>query len=97
MSRNTYIITYDICDPKRLRRIFRTLRNWGNHLQLSVFECQLTDSEKTILTDLLSQIIHHDVDQVLFIHLGTSEGRGERSIDSIGLAYCNIDAACFVI
>ena len=97
MSRNTYIVTYDICDSKRLRQVFRTMRNWGDHLQFSVFECQLTNSEKTVLQDTLSQVIHHDVDQVLFIHLGPSEGRGERAIDSIGLAYCNIDSACFIV
>ena len=94
MSRNTYIVTYDICDPKRLRKVFRTMRNSGDHLQLSVFECQLTDTEKTILAEKLSQIIHHDIDQVLFVDLGPSDGRGERVIDSIGLPYSNIDAAC---
>jgi len=95
--RNTYIVTYDICDPKRLRKVFRTMRDPGDHRQLSVFECQLTDTEKTILADKLSQIIHHDVDQVLFVDLGPSDGRGERVIDSIGLPYSNFDAACVVV
>ena len=70
------------------------MRDSGDHLQLSVFECQLTDTEKTILAEKLSQIIHHDIDQVLFVDLGPSDGRGERVIDSIGLTYSNIDAAC---
>lgn len=95
--RNTLIVTYDICDDKRLRKVFKTLRNWGDHLQYSVFECQLTDSELTELKSLLSQIIHQDLDQVLFIDLGPSEGRGERVIEAIGQAYTNVDAACLVI
>ena len=33
---------YDICDDKRLRRVFQTMRAYGDHLQYSVFECQLT-------------------------------------------------------
>jgi hypothetical protein len=43
--RNVYLVTYDICDDKRLRRVFKTMRNWGDHLQYSVFECQLNGAE----------------------------------------------------
>jgi CRISPR-associated protein Cas2 len=57
----------------------------------------LTDTEKTILSEKLSQIIHHDLDQVLFVDLGPSDGRGERVIDSIGLPYSHVDAACVVV
>ena len=39
--RSVYLVTYDIRDDKRLRKVFKTLRNWGDHLQYSVFECQL--------------------------------------------------------
>lgn len=95
--RNTLIVTYDISDDKRLRKVFKTMRNWGDHLQYSVFECQLTPSELTELKSLLSQIIHQDLDQVLFIDLGPSEGRGERVIEALGQAYSNVDAACLVI
>jgi CRISPR-associated protein Cas2 len=95
--RNTLIVTYDIRDDKRLRQVFRTMRKWGDHLQLSVFECQLTRSELTLLKSKLAEIIHHDLDQVLFIDLGPSEGRGERVIEAMGQPYCNIDAACVVV
>ncbi len=27
--RKTFLVTYDIRDDKRLRKIFRTLRDWG--------------------------------------------------------------------
>ena len=30
--RQTYIVAYDVCDPKRLRKVFRTMRGWGDHL-----------------------------------------------------------------
>ena len=30
------------CDDKRLRKVFQTMRAYGDHLQYSVFECQLT-------------------------------------------------------
>jgi len=95
--RNTFIITYDICDPKRLRRVFKTMKGWGDHLQLSVFECQLSAGEKIELQVELAEIINHDVDQVLFIDLGPSDGRGERVIEAMGKPYIAVDAACYVV
>lgn len=58
--RHSYIVTYDICDDRRLRKVFQTMRNWGDHLQYSVFECQLTSSEMIHLRDALRKIIHHN-------------------------------------
>ena len=95
--RNTFIITYDICDPKRLRQVFKTMKDWGDHLQLSVFECQLSAGEKIELQVELAEIINHDDDQVLFIDLGPSDGRGERVIEAMGKPYIAVDAACYVI
>ena len=95
--RNTFIVTYDICDDKRLRKVFRCMKDWGDHLQLSVFECQLNPSEKTQLRAELTEIINHDVDQVLFIDLGPSDGRGDRVIEAMGLPYVSVDAPCYVV
>ena len=95
--RHSYIVTYDICDDRRLRKVFQTMRNWGDHLQYSVFECQLNKSEVIQLRDELRKIIHHDEDQVLFINLGPSDGRGERVIESLGKGYSPIDAPCLVV
>ncbi len=95
--RHSYIVTYDICDDRRLRKVFQTMRNWGDHLQYSVFECQLTSSETIRLRDELRKIIHHKEDQVLFIDLGPSAGRGDRVIEALGRAYSPIDAPCLVV
>ena len=40
--RRLYLVAYDICDPKRLRKVFKTMRGFGEHLQFSVFQCDLT-------------------------------------------------------
>ena len=45
----------------------------------------------------LGQIIKHDEDQVLFVNLGPSDGRGERVIESLGQPYSPIDAPCIVV
>lgn len=95
--RNSFIVTYDICEAKRLRHVFRTLRDWGNHLQYSVFECQLTRTELLQLKGALKEIIHHDEDQVLFIDLGPSDGRGDRVIEALGQSYTQFDTPCLIV
>lgn len=95
--RKTYLVTYDICDDKRLKKVHRTMKNFGDHLQYSVFECQFTDTELLQCRAALADIIHHREDQVLFIDLGPSEGRVDRVITSLGQAYAPIDAPCHVV
>lgn len=95
--RKTYLVCYDICDDKRLRKVFRTIRNYGDHLQYSVFECQLNAIDLARCQHELNQIIKHNEDQVLFVDLGPAEGRGDRVISALGLAYSPLDAPCIVI
>lgn len=95
--RTTYIVSYDIADAKRLRLVFKTCKNFGNHLQFSVFECDLSPSERIRMESELKTLIHHGEDQILFIALGPSESRGDRSISSIGITYSKFDAPCYVV
>lgn len=95
--RSSYLVCYDICDDKRLRRVFKTMRGYGDHLQYSVFECQLTPADLVRLRAELSAIIHHGEDQVLFVYLGPAEGRGDRVISALGKPYTPVDAPCFVV
>src|SRR5947207_5717263 len=74
--RTIYLVCYDVADDKRLRRAFKICRNFGDHLQYSVFECDLNPSEKIELEETLRNIINHDEDQVLFVALGPAERRG---------------------
>jgi len=95
--RNTYLVCYDICDDKRLRRVFKTMRDFGDHLQYSIFECQFTPIDLARCRHALSEIIKHNEDQVLFVDLGPVEGRGERVISALGQPYSPIGAACIVV
>ncbi len=95
--RNTFLVCYDIADQKRLRKVFKTMRDFGDHLQFSVFECQLTPIDLARCRAELRDIIHHELDQVLFIDLGPSEGRGDRVITALGQAYAPVDGACVVV
>jgi CRISPR-associated protein Cas2 len=95
--RTTFIVTYDIADEKRLRRVFKACKNFGNHLQFSVFECDLSPSERVQMESELKALIHHADDQVLFIALGPAETRGSRVISALGKSYTKFDAACYVV
>ncbi len=95
--RTTYIVCYDIANDKRLRKVFKTCRNFGDHLQFSVFECDLSPSEKIELESALNEVINHDEDQVMFVALGPAEGRGDRVITALGLPYVKLDAPCYVV
>ncbi len=94
--RTTYLVCYDVADDKRLRKVFKTCRNYGDHLQFSVFECDLTPQEKARFEAELGELIDNSEDQVLFVTLGPSEGRGDRVITSLGLPYVRLDAPCYV-
>lgn len=95
--RSSYLVCYDICEDKRLRRVFQVMRGYGDHLQYSVFECQLTPTDLIRLRAELSAIIHHGEDQVLFVNLGPAEGRGDRVITALGKPYTSVDGPCIVV
>ena len=97
IMRNSYLVCYDISDDRRLRKVFKTMRGYGDHLQYSVFECQFTPSDLIRCRSELSKIIHHDEDQVLFVHLGPAEGRGDRVITALGRPYTRVDSSCIVV
>jgi len=95
--RRAYLVTYDVCDAKRLRQVFKTMRAHGDHLQYSVFRCELNRSELVLLRDTLDEIIHHEEDQVLFIDLGPITGRGTTCIEALGKKYTPLDRCVVVI
>lgn len=72
MDLHCYLVTYDISDPKRWRKVFRTVQGFGEHVQLSVFRCDLTEIQHVRLRNALDGIIHHEEDQVVIAKLGRS-------------------------
>lgn len=74
--RRRYLVCYDICDPKRLRKVHKKMKGYGESLQYSVFCCELNARERVELDADLSELIHHEEDRILIVDLG-SAGKDE--------------------
>jgi len=92
-----YIVTYDISNDKRLRSVFRIMNGYGDHLQYSVFRCELSDQERIQLIEKLHNVLKHDEDQVLFFPLGPAGGEREENIYFLGRAYTAIERGPVII
>jgi CRISPR-associated protein Cas2 len=86
-SRIRYLVSYDIANPKRLRRVAKTIEGFGVRLQYSVFECPLDGLRLAELKSELSCLVKHDEDQILFISLGASAKDANLAIESMGMPY----------
>ena len=75
-----YIVTYDIGDQKRWRRVFNIMNGYGQWLQLSVFQCRMTRQRHAELIALVDGIIHHGEDHVLLIDVGPAEHVDPRGV-----------------
>lgn len=84
--RNRFIVSYDICDDKRLRRVFKTMRGFGEALQYSVFLCDLSPSERILLLEKLTPLLNHREDQVMLVNLGPADGASGDRIETLGRA-----------
>ncbi len=82
--RARYMVSYDISDQKRWRKVYRTMRGYGEPLHYSVFRCDLSASEYVLLLEALTRVIHHEEDRVVLVHIGPSRGRTDERIQSLG-------------
>lgn len=85
MGRRRYVVSYDIADPVRLRRVHDVVKGYGYSLQYSVFLCDLTEVEKLCLRSDLRGVMHHSEDRIAIIDLGDSDTRGMACFEFMGL------------
>lgn len=91
-----YIVTYDIADPRRWRRVFGVMEGHGEWLQLSVFQCRLGPTRHAELIALLDGIIHHVDDHVLVMDLGPADRVTPRVV-SLGKSFETVTREPIVI
>ena len=78
MERRCYVVAYDISSPKRWRKVYRVMMGFGEHIQLSVFRCDLTPEQRVRLRNRLDEEIDHREDQVILVEIGPSRLHGPR-------------------
>ena len=84
--RNRFLVCYDVSDSKRLARTFRKMNGFGDPAQYSVFICDLSPKERVLLEEALAEVLNLKEDRALIVDLGPSEGRGSRSLTTLGNA-----------
>lgn len=86
-TRVRYLVSYDIANAKRLRRVAKCLESYGMRLQYSVFECPLDDLRLAQAKAALAEIVNSDHDQILFVSLGPEAADATLTIEAMGLPY----------
>lgn len=82
--RGRYLVSYDISDAKRWRKVYRALRGFGDAIHYSVFQCDLSATEHVLLRIKLTDLIHHEEDRVMIVHLGPVDGLVRERIELMG-------------
>jgi CRISPR-associated protein Cas2 len=78
---DSYIVSYDISNPKRLRKVATACEDFGLRKQFSVFLCRLSATDFVRLRTRLYDLINLEEDQVLFIPLC---GKCVQQIEALG-------------
>ena len=81
------LVTYDVdttdkSGQRRLRRVAKACLDYGQRVQKSVFECELTEAQLCILKERIKEIIDHSLDSIRFYHLSKNENR---RVDVMGI------------
>lgn len=83
-KRRFYLCTYDVADDKRRNKLFETLKDNGEHVQYSVFLCELNDREHALLSSQCREILHEGEDQLLILDVGSAIIDLAQNLTSIG-------------
>ena len=80
------VICYDVsttepAGQRRLRRVAKACKNYGQRVQFSVFECEIDPAQWTALRQRLIDEIEPEVDSLRFYFLGS---KWRRRIEEIG-------------
>ena len=95
--RRCYLVCYDIRDPKRLRRVHKVLKGYGEAWQFSVFFCVLKDIDRVRMQSGLEQQMNLREDQTMIVDLGPNEEEARKAATVIGQALPEQDSGTVVV
>lgn len=91
-----YIVTYDIADQRRWRRVFKIMKGYGRWLQLSVFQCRLTARRRADMSARLEKEIHHRDDHILIVDVGPAE-KVDPKVESLGKSFESVKRQAIIV
>lgn len=95
--RRCYLVCYDIRDPKRLRRVHKVLKGYGEAWQFSVFFCVLKDIDRVRLQTDLEEQMNQKEDQAMILDLGPNEKEAREAATVIGQPLPEHDSGIVVV
>lgn len=84
--RHCYLVCYDIRHPKRLRRVHKICKGFGEPWQFSIFFCALKPIDRVRIQSELEEVMNLSEDQILIIDLGQNEDAARQAAVAIGQA-----------
>lgn len=82
--RRCYLVCYDVRDDKRLRRVHKIMKAYGEAWQYSVFYCTLKPIDRIRLENDVREELNLKVDQLLIVDLGSNEDAARESATVLG-------------
>lgn len=74
------LVTYDVdttnkAGARRLRSVAKACKDYGQRVQNSVFECEMTEAQYCLLKERIKDIIDLSLDSIRFYTLSKNESR----------------------
>jgi len=82
--RRCYLISYDITEPKRWRKVYKLMMGAGDPLQYSVFRCELSAAERILLLEKLMPAINQGEDRIMMADLGPVNSDADDRVEFFG-------------
>lgn len=82
--RNRYIVCYDVSDPDRCRTVYGLMQGYGDHIQYSVFLCELSATELTYLKRDLTETLNLSQDRAMIVDTGPADNDHGKRFHTIG-------------
>lgn len=95
--RRSYLVCYDVCDAKRLRRVHRLMKAYGEPWQYSVFYCILKAIDRVRLENAVRAELNLREDQLLIVDLGGDDDAAREAATVVGQQLPEVDSGVIVI
>lgn len=95
-NRHTYLLAYDIRESRRLQRIHKQMKDWGEPVQYSVFECFLTGAQLEAMWSMVEETIDVRVDWVVLYRLSRPYNEAVRNIGVYDPLHMDADTIIFI-